>query len=156
MQANRYLSLSDVLPKFIQVPSSVMSVKAGDTVKLIWDYVIGNKSKTFDLQSPLWEINDRNSVWKAIGYDDGTSGWKWKLSSTCPSRLLDPTRVSKASTATLVIFNVSLEDSGIYRCNLTLKNGPPITSQVELIVTGKYCYSSKREFQRSFYQLSFS
>jgi hypothetical protein len=105
---------------------------------LEWDYsVVSNKSKDFDLQSPLWEFYNRNGVWKTIGYDDGTSGWKWKLSSTCPSRLLDPTRVSKASTAALVIFNVSLADSGIYRCNLSLRNGPPITRQVELIATGR-------------------
>ncbi|XP_031555946.1 opioid-binding protein/cell adhesion molecule-like [Actinia tenebrosa] len=62
--------------------------------------------------------------------------WKWNIhTNTCPARLLNPVRVSKESTATLVIHNVTLADSGTYGCVLVLTTRNPITSKVKLVVT---------------------
>jgi len=124
------------MPHFTQVPPSIIYAVVGQAVKFVWDYVTSNKTADFDVQSPRWEVYTSKNGWKTIGADDGTSGWQWKLSSSCPARLQNPTRVSKASTASLVIYNVTSDDAGIYRCNLTLKDRPPISSASQLVVTG--------------------
>ncbi|KXJ11358.1 Limbic system-associated membrane protein [Exaiptasia diaphana] len=126
---------ADVIPHFSKVPPKILYVPVGQAATLEWDYISSNKSSNFDPQSPRWEFYNSIDGWKTIGADYGTLGWQWKLSSSCPERLQNPTRVTKASVASLVIYNLTTEDSGLYRCNLTLRHRPPITNSTTLIVT---------------------
>ncbi|XP_028516284.1 hemicentin-2 isoform X2 [Exaiptasia diaphana] len=129
------LIVTDVIPHFSKVPPKILYVPVGQAATLEWDYISSNKSSNFDPQSPRWEFYNSIDGWKTIGADYGTLGWQWKLSSSCPERLQNPTRVTKASVASLVIYNLTTEDSGLYRCNLTLRHRPPITNSTTLIVT---------------------
>jgi hypothetical protein len=117
-------------------------VPSGGTAKLIWEYHVNDKIKDFgdDGSSPIWYFEIPRNL---IAADDGLNGWKWAINiRTCPPRLLNPTRVSKESTATLVITNVSTADNGIYGCALVLKGGSQIDSTTRLIVIGKFSIKS--------------
>jgi hypothetical protein len=116
----------------------VVYVPSGGTAKLIWDYHVNDKIKDFgdDGSSPVWYFEIPRIM---IAVENGLHGWKWTIvTSTCPPRLLNPTRVSKESTATLVITNVSTADNGIYGCALVLKGGSQINSPIGLVVGGVF------------------
>jgi len=125
----------DAAARFTQVPSNKLYVLKGETARFVWDYHVDNINE-FDSESPSWSFYDPNA--KRIGYDNAFDSRKWKIdTNTCPLRLRSPTvRVSKQSTATLVITGVTTADNGVYGCILVLKSGSPIISKVQLIVTG--------------------
>jgi hypothetical protein len=114
-------------------------VSSGGTAKFVWDYHVDNRNLEFSSQSPTWSFYTTSGMELVIALEDKFEGWKWKINvGTCPARLLNPTRVSKESTATLVITNVTTDDNGIYGCSLMLST--PITSTAQLIVTGNNTY----------------
>jgi hypothetical protein len=106
----------------------------------VWDYHVDNKDTEFDINSPKWNYYNSQGVAINIASEDMFKRWKWVIHrATCPPRLLNPTRVSKESVATLVISNVTSADNGTYECSLVLlRTSSPITSRIELIVSGKY------------------
>jgi hypothetical protein len=120
--------------RFTQFPPSVLYVQIGQTARFVWSYTVDSKNTEFSLSSPRWDFYDSNNIRSEIGFDRALSGWKWTISSHCPTRLL--TRVSKESNATLVISSVTTADNGTYGCSLVLFTLPAITSKVQLIVTG--------------------
>ena len=130
--------LSESAVRFTHYPPSVLHVQTGQTAGFVWDYTVGNRNTEFGFNSPEWGFYDSQNRRSVIGSEDGLKGWKWTIDySKCPARLLNPTvRVSKESTATLVISNVTTADSGVYGCTLVLTTAAPLTSKVRLFVTG--------------------
>jgi len=127
---------ADAAARFTQVPSNKLYVLKGETARFVWDYHVDNINE-FDSSSPSWSFYDPNA--KRIGYEYKFAGWKWTIdTNTCPLRLRSPTvRVSKQSTATLVITGVTTADNGTYGCTLVLVNPKPaVISKAQLIVTG--------------------
>jgi hypothetical protein len=122
---------------FTKVPPSVLYVNPGITARLVWDYNVTNKDITFAAYSPTWFYRNTTQMQIAYEYKWSNPKWKWTIASTCPDTLRY--RISKESTATLVISNVTTADNGIYQCTLALSS-PTITTatQVRLIVTGKW------------------
>jgi hypothetical protein len=125
--------------RFSEVPPSVLYVSSGGTARFVWDYTVDNRTEEFDAFSPKWSFYNANDVDLHIGQESVYLKWKWLINiKTCPARLLNPVRVSKASTATLVIYNVTSADSGTYGCTLVLTTRRPIISKVQLVVTCKF------------------
>jgi hypothetical protein len=105
----------------------------------VWDYTVDNRIEEFDASSPRWLFYIANGTDYLIVHENVFSKWKWFINIvTCPARLLNPVRVSKESTATLVIYDVTSADSGTYGCTLVLTTKRPITSKVQLVVTCKF------------------
>ncbi|XP_031550983.1 titin-like isoform X2 [Actinia tenebrosa] len=123
--------------RFTHHPPSVLYVQTGQSARFVWDYTVDNRSVEFGLNSPEWRFYDSQNRRSVIGSENGTNGWQWAIDySQCPTRLLIPTvRISKESTATLVISNVTTADNGVYACTLVLSAGSSIVSKVQLIVT---------------------
>ncbi|XP_031550431.1 uncharacterized protein LOC116287863 [Actinia tenebrosa] len=112
--------------RLTQTPPGRSYAVVGDTVKFNWNYTVVNKEVDFGpyVSSPVWYYYNPDGRTKSvIAVDDGLRGWKWTISRrTCPPRLLYPTvRVSKESVATLVISNVTKNDSGWYGISLVLR-----------------------------------
>jgi hypothetical protein len=117
-------------------------VVKGGTARFVWNYTVDNRTEEFLFSSPRWSFYDVNDTIVDIGYENYFNNWQWNINlDTCPPRLLNPTRVRKESTATLVISNVTTADSGTYEFVLLLKTSSPIRSKVQLIVTSKCIYS---------------
>jgi hypothetical protein len=124
------------VPHFTREPPSVLYVSSGGTATFVWDYYVSNRTTEFDPFSPVWSFYNKSGDKAVMGLDNAFNGWSFVLQKNCPSRLLNPTRVSKESTATLVISNVTTADNGIYECSLLLTSGSPIKCKVQLVVTG--------------------
>jgi hypothetical protein len=105
---------------------------------------VDNRIEEFDAFSPGWSFYNANDTDFLIGQENLFSKWKWFINiATCPARLLNPVRVSKELTATLVIYNVTSADSGTYGCSLVLKTRRAIISKVQLVVTCKFtCFTN--------------
>jgi hypothetical protein len=114
-------------------------VSSGGTARFVWDYTVNNRIEEFDANSPRWSFYIANDTDFLIGQENVFRKGKWFINiATCPARLLNPVRVSKESTATLVIYNVTSADRGTYGCTLVLTTARPITSKVQLVVTCKF------------------
>lgn len=91
------------------------------------------------MNSPRWDYY--GDIILSIASEDSNYGWQWILhKDSCPKRLIN--RVSKESIATLVIANVTTDDSGVYGCSLVLRMSSALTKKAKLIVTSKYCFLS--------------
>ncbi|XP_031555029.1 uncharacterized protein LOC116291935 [Actinia tenebrosa] len=129
--------------RFTINPPSVSYVSVGKTIKLVWDYSVDSKREEFGVYSPKWIFYADNGSEFIIAQENVFNQGQWNIQkATCPARLLNPVRVSKESTATLVIHNVTLADSGTYGCVLMLAARSPITNKVKLVVTCGYdCFN---------------
>lgn len=129
--------MPDGIPSpFTKVPPSVLYVVRGQNARMVWDYNVSNRNAEFGSYAPAWYYYINTSkIQVAHEYKWSKPKWKWSVGPECPVRL--KSRVSKESTATLVISNVTTADSGIYECGFTLTSGLYKYSKVELIVTGK-------------------
>jgi hypothetical protein len=123
------------VPHFTREPPSVLYVSSGGTARFVWDYYVSNRTTEFDPFSPVWSFYNKSGDKAVIGLDNAFNGWSFVLQKTCPPRLLNPTRVSKESTAILVITNATTADSGLYECRLFLTRSSPVKSRVHLVVT---------------------
>jgi hypothetical protein len=114
----------------------VLYVLKGKTARFVWDYTVGNRETDFASSSPTWHYRYQNTTQIQIAYEYKWRNprWKWTIASSCPESLRY--RVSKESSATLVIADVTTADNGIYGCSLLFRTGNFITHQVQLIVTG--------------------
>jgi hypothetical protein len=122
--------------EFTKVPPREVYVYSGTTVKLEWEYSItGDKKKAFARYSPTWNLYDEEGEMAELASEDMYNSWKWMVSATCPASLRG--RISKQSSANLIITKVTTADSGTYGCTLELASGDPLTDKVQLIVTGK-------------------
>ncbi|XP_031564764.1 uncharacterized protein LOC116300126 isoform X3 [Actinia tenebrosa] len=118
---------------FTKVPPSVLYVVSGQDARMMWDYNVSNRDAEFGSYSPTWYYINVTQIQIANEYKWSSPKWKWSILPTCPDRLKG--RLRKESTATLVISSVTITDSGIYECGLTLTSGLYISSKVELFVT---------------------
>jgi hypothetical protein len=124
-------------------------VSSGGTARFVWDYTVDNRIEEFDVLSPKWSFYNANDLDLDIGQENVFEHREWFINTaTCPARLLNPVRVSKESTATLVIYNVTSADSGTYGCSLVLATRRAIISKVQLVVTCKFAI---QVFSSSFY-----
>jgi hypothetical protein len=129
--------LSDKAARFTKVPPSPLFVTRGKTARFEWDYTYDNRNIEFQPQSLVWGYIDQNNEWAIIAAEKKSQAWTVVINeTTCPARLLNPTRVNVESPATLVISNVTQADNGLYGCSLRLESERPIDSKVRLIVTG--------------------
>jgi hypothetical protein len=115
-------------------------VSSGGAAKLVWDYHVDDRNTDLFPTSPQWTYDNGNkktviaSEFMSIG-SGGSISWRWSIAPSCPVSLKH--RLSKESTATLVITNVTAIDNGWYICQLLLNSGKnPLMSKVQLIVTG--------------------
>jgi hypothetical protein len=138
IQSNSWYIISGSA-RFTEVPPSVLYVSIGGTARFVWDYTVDNRTYVFDAYSPTCSFYNANNIDFLIGQENVFNKWKWVINiATCPARLLNPVRVSKESTATLVIYSVTSADSGTYGCTLVLTTARLIISKVQLVVTCKY------------------
>jgi hypothetical protein len=113
-------------------------VSVGKTARFVWDYTVDNRIREFQESSPKWSFYNENGSAHLIAYERVFERRTWIINNrTCPKRLLNPTRVSKESTATLVIKNITTSDSGTCGCELMLTTLNPIRSKAQLVVTCK-------------------
>lgn len=128
--------------KFTKVPPARVSVNAGESVRLEWEYSItgGTREEAFSQYSPTWSLYDDKGTGVQLAAEDKNSQWAWSVSPTCPaslkSRLIKPPGQFKAH---LVISNVQTSDAGIYGCTLHFAGGDNfITEKTELVVQSKH------------------
>ncbi|XP_031560006.1 Down syndrome cell adhesion molecule-like isoform X3 [Actinia tenebrosa] len=127
------VTLSKGIQWFNREPPSVLYVSSGGTARIVWDYDNRNRTAMFDPYSPEWALYNTSGFRIVIGVEDGYNGWKFIISKQCPPKLRG--RVSKESTATLVISNVTKADERLYECSLLLLAEAPTRSKVQLVVT---------------------
>ncbi|KAK3697941.1 hypothetical protein QZH41_013023, partial [Actinostola sp. cb2023] len=120
--------------KFTKLPPRKVTAVVGTAVNLQWEYTVsGDRNVAFARYSPTWDLYANNTSVE-LASEDKNNNWKWSVSSTCPATLRE--RISKDSSAHLVISNVMLSDTGTYGCSLKLSYGNPLVDKVDLIVTG--------------------
>ena len=119
--------------KFIRVPPNPSYARNGSNAKLVWDYSVDNKR--VELGGIIYSVRDTSGVFKEmlIQLSDGTV---LKHSNIPP---VYNGRVRIEGKATLVIDDVTPQDSTVFRCKIIALLAPHQTSTVELIVSGMYC-----------------
>ncbi|XP_048588340.1 uncharacterized protein LOC5512415 isoform X2 [Nematostella vectensis] len=119
---------------FTLVPSEIIYRYASKNVEFEWEYaIVGEKDKAFASHSPSWDLYAVNNQRTQLIYEDKEEGWRSHVASTCPARLKN--RVSIKGQATLVIADLTVQDTGTYGCSLLFVTGKRIDSTVKLVVT---------------------
>ena len=121
---------------FLEEPKSHIYAVEGSDVKIKWVY--SEVGKTTDLRSIIWTVQN-----KATGQGDvlivetvdGTVTVNPNVAAEYRNR------VEKKEQATLVIKEVTSEDSTSFSCRLRSTQGIlyDVTSRIQLAVTGNYC-----------------
>lgn len=117
-------------------------VQTGRTARLEWEIqssLYNQRDTRFGTYTPTWLVKSDSAFKTEIAYDWKRSNppWQWTIAPSCPDRYKNPLRVSKQSTANLVISNIESQDNGTYLCLLVLRNpSETIESNIRLIVTG--------------------
>ena len=117
--------------RFTQEPSDPSYFKKGTSATLVWDYSVDNPQA--DLQGIVWSVTVGSSlVGMLIKQGDADPVPHRDIPSTYKGRVYIKGR------ATLVIANITLQDSTTFRCRLSAKpgSGSDVTSDVRLSVTG--------------------
>lgn len=116
---------------FTKEPSNTVHVLRENDVILKWEFYIDKKPPA-DFKFATWDVFVESVGWrKMIGEE--TDGTVFIHSELPP---LYSGRVEKMDQATLIIKNMTFEDSSRYRCVLTALNGLRTESVVKVIVTG--------------------
>ena len=116
---------------YTKEPSNTVYVLRGNNLTLKWEFYIDNKPPA-DFKFATWDVFVEGVGWrKMIGQD--TDGTVFIHNERPP---LYSGRVEKRDQATLIIKNMTSEDSSRYRCVLTALNGLRTEGVVEVIVTG--------------------
>ncbi|KAJ7380978.1 otolith morphogenesis [Desmophyllum pertusum] len=119
--------------RFTQEPGAKLYVQEGSNAVLKWDYKEDNR--TAELMLIIWSVynkTEKKQVPLIVEYKNGNVQYTNDTLSAYGSRL------KKEGRATLVIKDITVEDSTVYRCILLGETGVTVVvSVVELIVTGK-------------------
>ena len=118
---------------FIQEPPTTIYVMKGNDVVFKWVYA--EKSKTVGLNSIIWSVknpNDKKEYALIVEFSNGTV----IVNPQIPKAYLN--RVEKKDQATLVVKEVTFEDSTTFSCLLRSAWGSffDTKSRIQLIVTG--------------------
>ena len=114
---------------FTQEPKATLYRQEGSNAVLTWDY-----KETDELQFIIWRVlnkTDGNIVSLLVENKTG-----YVLYTANALSAYGTERLKKEGNATLVIKNITFEDSTKYRCILRGKTGATVESIVELVVTG--------------------
>ena len=96
-----------------------------------WDYEVHDREA--ELNFIIWSIqNESTSIISSLLFEDPKGNVN--ISTNIPQMYVG--RVEKIGRATLVIKNLTYEDSTTYICTLDQKFGQDPRSPVELVVTG--------------------
>ena len=96
-----------------------------------WDYEVDDREA--ELQYIIWSVrNETTSIISPLLFEDPKGNVN--ISTQIPQMYVG--RVEKIGRATLVIKNLTYEDSTRYICTLDQKFGQDSRSPVELVVTG--------------------
>ena len=118
--------------RFTQEPSDPSYFKKGTNATLAWDYSVDNPQA--DLQGIVWSVPVGSSfVGMLIKQGDADAVFHPNIPSMYKGRVYIKGR------ATLVIVNITLQDSTTFRCRLSARPGSglsDVTSDVRLSVTG--------------------
>ena len=115
--------------KFTLKPPNPSSARKGSNAKLEWDYSVGNQD---ELAGIIYSVKEPGlSVFTDMLIKQSGAIFN---SSTIPKTYKGRVRIE--GKASLVIENVTPQDSTLFRCKLVGTSVPDQTSIVELIVTG--------------------
>ena len=125
-----FFAFTDGSLVFIKEPSSPEYVLRGNDLLLKWEFYIDRKPADFKFAT--WEVFVEGVGWrKMIGED--TDGTVFIHNERPP---LYSGRVEKMDQATLIVKNMTFEDSSEYRCVLTALDGGRTEGVVKVIVAG--------------------
>ncbi|KAJ7392888.1 hypothetical protein OS493_010549 [Desmophyllum pertusum] len=117
---------------FTQEPVPKLCLQEGSNAVLTWDYKVANR--TAELKYIIWSVynkTEQKQVTLVVEYKDGRIQYSPQALSAYGTE-----RLKKEGRATLVIKNITFEDSTDYKCILRGETGKAVESVVELIVTG--------------------
>ena len=116
---------------FTEQPDSTKYFMKGSNATLIWDYKVDNWEA--ELEYIIWRVrNKSSSIIYPLLYEDNKGNVN--ISKNIPQLYVG--RVRKIGRATLVIENLTYEDTTRYICVLDKKSGQDSSSPVELVITG--------------------
>ncbi|KAJ7371878.1 otolith morphogenesis [Desmophyllum pertusum] len=114
---------------FTQEPGAELYLQEGSNAVLTWDYTVDDKAT--ELNSIIWKVYNKTYVTLLAENKNGVIQYTSIALSAYGSE-----RLKKVGNATLVLKDITFEDSTNYRCILRGENGKDSKSTVELIVTG--------------------
>ncbi|KAJ7323719.1 hypothetical protein OS493_031135 [Desmophyllum pertusum] len=117
---------------FTQEPEIKLYLQEGSNAVLTWDYKVDNR--TAELNMIIWSVynkTEKKQVNLIVEYKNGNIQY-----SPIALSVYGTERLKKEGRATLVIKDITFEDSTDYRCILRGENGIDTESIVKLIVTG--------------------
>ena len=122
--------------KFTVEPSNPSYARSASNAKLVWDYSVDNKQA--ELAGIIYSVQVSSGAFKGmlVQLNDGSVVNHAEIPTGYKGR------VKVEGNASLVIENITLQDNTKFRCVLVALSGMNITSTVQLIVTGTYCYTS--------------
>lgn len=126
---------------FTRIPDNPTHVIKGDNATLVWEYSVDDRQK--ELQGILWSVADKvtgNPISMVIETKSGNRSYAGSIPEAYKGR------VSIEGQATLIIQEVTLDDSIAFSCALRAELGSgalDISEEVNLIVTGMCTQSSK-------------
>ena len=118
---------------FTQEPGARLYLPEGSNAVLTWDYKVDDRAA--ELKFIIWKVYNKTegeAVTLFVEYKDGIAQYSNKALSAYGTE-----RLKKEGRATIVIKDITFEDSTNYRCILKGESGiAGAESVVELIVTG--------------------
>ena len=116
---------------FTEKPNSTLYFMKGSTATMKWDYNVEDKEA--QLSYIIWRVRNKTSSEDySLLFEDNKGNVN--ISTQMPRMYVG--RVEKIGRATLVIKNLTYEDTTRYICILDRKVGQNLVSPVELVVTG--------------------
>ncbi len=127
---------------FTLKPSNPSYAKDGSNAKLVWDYSVDDRQA--ELAGIIYSVQESGGSFAGmlIEESDGTV----KNHPSIPTAYIG--RVTIEGKSSLVIMNVTSQDSKIFRCALISAIGAHLMSSVQLIVTGTYIFDNKQILEK--------
>ena len=136
----KYNFITESALEFTQKPDNPTYVLEGQNAALVWEYLVDDKEK--ELKGIVWSVAEKVTGNPIVMLTETKSGDRNEASSIPPAY---KGRVSIKEQATLVIHNVTLDDSGTFKCTLRAEVGSGVNEEedsVRLIVTGMCIFLS--------------
>ena len=116
---------------FTEKPSATLYFMKGSTATMKWDYEVDDRE--VELKYIIWRVRNKTDYnFYPLLFEDNKGNVN--ISTKMPQVYVG--RVEKTGRATLVIKNLTYEDTTRYICILDQKVGHDVYSPVELVVTG--------------------
>lgn len=138
---NKYNFITESALSFTRTPDDPTYILKGQNATLVWEYRVDDKEK--ELLGIVWSVESRVTLKPISMLVEEKSGDRREASGIPPAY---KGRVSIKEQATLVIENVTLNDSTAFSCTLRAEAGLGVSDPVEsvqLIVTGMCIFVRK-------------